>query len=232
MMQTHYPVHCRPVSHGDKGKWRQVLWSAVCVCVWCISFACRIFFHRHLASASFPFLSFPLPSFLSSRPWCRTLQPPPRGPLGATLGSVCCWFTRFFGTGSSWRRQNKSDLKELGREQKAAAAVGVESGFYRHKSLLWWGILSNGNLFSTGGVIAFSLWTPLDSYTPFAPVHFCKTQACTQAIGSLGWGVFCNSALCIYHIWQRWQDMLSSWMHGLWLCQVSKHLRSQNPETN
>ncbi len=118
--------------------------------------------------------SFPLPlcmllsltflsPLLSSRLLCYTPLPPPRGPLGATLGSVCCWF---FGAESSWRRQNKSDLKERGREQRAAAAAGVESGFYRHKSLLWWGILSNGNFFLTGGVIAFSLWTPLDIYAP------------------------------------------------------------------
>lgn len=119
-------------------------------------------FFFSIANLPAPFLSSrdlpsPSPSLL-----CRALQPPPRGPLGATLGSICCWFTRFFGIGSSRSRPNKSDLKEWGTEQKATAAAGAESGFYHHKSSHWWDILSNGSFFLTGGVIDFSLQTPLD----------------------------------------------------------------------
>lgn len=56
MMETYYLVRCSAVSHRDKGKWRQVLWSAVYVRG--IGFACRIF------SITFPFSSPLLSLFL------------------------------------------------------------------------------------------------------------------------------------------------------------------------
>lgn len=193
MMKTYYPVHCRAVSQGDKDKKRQML------CVWCIWFCLHLWAGIFSIASLPPFLPF---LCLLSHLWCYILQVSPRGPCSATLKSICCWFTRFFGTRSSWRSQNKSDLKERGREQRAAAAAVAESGFYHHKSLLWWGILSNGHFFLTVGVIAFPLWTPLDIYTSLVPVYFCKAH--------------------------KTGDRTCRWHGCMQLCRVVKHLPSQN----
>lgn len=206
---TQYTVEpCHTGTKASVGKCCGLLCMCVCVCmrVWCISFSSKIFSITALHASLLPF-------FFSSRLWLYTLQPLPRGTLSGTIRSVYRRFTRFFGTGSSWRRQNKSELKEWCREQKAAAAAGVESGFYCHKSLLWWGILSNGNFFLTGGVIAFSLWTPLDIYTPSCTNAF----LCTQTIGSSGWCNFCSLASRASFLDRNLGgelDMLLSWMHG------------------
>lgn len=117
MTESYYPVHCRRMSHGDKGKWRQVLCAAHLALFASVN---RIFSAVTLSPVRL--LSFPFFSSLLRR---STFQPPPRGPLGATLGSICCWFTSVFGAGSSWRRQSRSDLKV----HRAAAAAGAEFGF-------------------------------------------------------------------------------------------------------
>ncbi len=55
MMETYYPVHRRPVSHRDKGKWRQVLWSTVRVCLCMVHRLClQDLFHCYSTSFSFP----------------------------------------------------------------------------------------------------------------------------------------------------------------------------------
>lgn len=153
MMETYYLVRCSAVSHRDKGKWRQVLWSAVYVRG--IGFACRIF------SITFPF----------SSPLLSLFLPVVLYPLASSQRAARChpWISLPLIHQILWHKIKPKKIDQIWPQrvrQRAAAAAGMESGFYRHKSLLWWGILSNGNFFLTGGVIASPLWTPLDIYTP------------------------------------------------------------------
>lgn len=181
------------------------------LCVWCISFACRIF-----SSANLQYFPYSSPLACAAIPF--NLLPEGRSVPPSDQFAV----ESLAQDQAEEDRTNLTSKSEAG-SREAAAAAGEESGFYHHTPLLWWGILSNGNFFLTGGVIAFSLWTPLYLQTLS---HQCIFVGLRHAHRHLViWVQF--SFMC--HILRKWQNMLLTWMHVLWLSRVSRHLRSQNP---